>query len=522
MSLLFNVLFAWKCTSTHHKLALDALRHLRLPDAEEWTNFFVGNADQYLLGAKAPDNDFKDFRNHVLHVRENYWGGAVAAANQWYRKTVEALRSKDWELAAYGAGVLSHYYTDPIQPFHTDQSEAEGAVHRAAEWSIAQNYDALTQMLEADLGGYPEFEVPAGDDWLADMVRAGARFSNPGYQLLIDHYNLPRGVREPAKGFDQVGNEHIARCIGHAVVGWARILERAIQEAKVAPPMTLVTLPGLLATLAIPICWVTKKMANANERALVEAMYEEYMATGKVIKNLPEDERQVRALHAEEVLKRPLSELDAERPGPIGEKFVQRKTLPPLPATSAGQRQESASPRIEKPATPNRVYETQPRDVVPLNQASPSPTDGTARWYLELDMPVERAPSIGGKTAARFEKIGVRTVRDLLRADPQSAAQRMGVQHIDADLVRDWQAQASLCLRTPGLRGHDAQILVACGIRQPEDLASVDADDLLLQVDEFVETSEGQRVLRSGHKPDLDEIEQWIASARQARVIKAA
>ena len=78
MSLLFRVLFAQKCTSTHHKLAMDALRFLENSDAAEWRNLFIGNIEIYLDGSKAPDKKFKDFRNHVLHVKDNYWGGAVA------------------------------------------------------------------------------------------------------------------------------------------------------------------------------------------------------------------------------------------------------------------------------------------------------------------------------------------------------------------------------------------------------------------------------------------------------------
>ena len=108
MSLLFNVLFAWKCKSTHHKLALDALTQLRGPDAQRWENLFLKNVEPFLEGSKAPDDRFKDFRNHVLHVSENYWGGAVAAATQWYGMTVESLRAEDWTTAVYRAGVLSH------------------------------------------------------------------------------------------------------------------------------------------------------------------------------------------------------------------------------------------------------------------------------------------------------------------------------------------------------------------------------------------------------------------------------
>ena len=41
---------------------------------------------------------------------------------------VKALERKDWKIAVYDAGILSHYYTDPIHPFHTGQSEEEANI----------------------------------------------------------------------------------------------------------------------------------------------------------------------------------------------------------------------------------------------------------------------------------------------------------------------------------------------------------------------------------------------------------
>ena len=77
MSLLFRILYATHANGTHHKLALDALNHLRGSDAEAWRKVFLANAEIYLEGSKAPDKQFKDFTNHVLHVRDGYWGGAA-------------------------------------------------------------------------------------------------------------------------------------------------------------------------------------------------------------------------------------------------------------------------------------------------------------------------------------------------------------------------------------------------------------------------------------------------------------
>jgi hypothetical protein len=145
MNLLFRIVYAAHANGTHHKLALDALRHLKSMDTDLWQRMFLANAAVYLEGSKAPDNEFKDFKNHVLHTRDGFWGGAPEKVRSWYGHLVDALRLQDWPTAAYCAGVLSHYYTDPLQPFHTAQSEAENNIHRAAEWSISRAYDDLAR-----------------------------------------------------------------------------------------------------------------------------------------------------------------------------------------------------------------------------------------------------------------------------------------------------------------------------------------------------------------------------------------
>ena len=80
MNLLFRVIYAAHASGTHHKLALDALRHLECGDAALWRAVFLQHAETYLEGSKAPDKIFKDFKNHVLHVRDGYWGGAPEKA----------------------------------------------------------------------------------------------------------------------------------------------------------------------------------------------------------------------------------------------------------------------------------------------------------------------------------------------------------------------------------------------------------------------------------------------------------
>ena len=95
MSLAYDILYSQKCRSTHHKLAMDALLKLRMDDRQRWVDLFIYYIDWYLEGAKAPDTSFKDFRNHVLHVGDNYWGGACKTARKWYDKTVDLFQRRD-------------------------------------------------------------------------------------------------------------------------------------------------------------------------------------------------------------------------------------------------------------------------------------------------------------------------------------------------------------------------------------------------------------------------------------------
>jgi hypothetical protein len=149
-------------------------------------------------------------------------------------------------------------------------------------------------------------------------------------------------------------------------------------------------------------------------------------------------------------------------------------------------------------------------------------SDTPVKFHLELSDPVERAPSIGPRAAERLAVIGIRTVAELLQADPAATAARLKRRHVDADVLRSWQQQSILVCRVPWLRGHDAQLLVACGVTDPEALAKLDAQTLLQTVQPFAESAAGQRILRNGKTPDLEEVAHWIAWAGRARTLRAA
>jgi predicted flap endonuclease-1-like 5' DNA nuclease len=513
MSLLYNVVFASRCRSNHHRLAVDALRHLRAPDAERWAEMLLGHHREYLTGAMAPDEVFKDFKNHVLHVREHDWGGAVEACEEWYRRTVRALKARDWKQAAWSAGVLSHYYVDPLQPFHTHQSEEEGVIHRAVEWSFSKSYKIFQKRIEAE-GGYPVMVAPQGDKWLAEMVRAGARAANPHYELLIEHYDFEAGLAKPAAGLDEAIRTVVAELVAHAAVGFAVILDRAFAEAAVAPPRTLGALQAFFLSLEIPIQALLQAIDDGAVRRQVCAQYEEFRRTGKVRATLSEDDKVVRALHAAEVLNTPLSSLDAKWPREIGA-LAGKPLAPRLAAKPKAVKPAPAAVLAETPAPkPGKALKI-PREL-PVGAPRAKPEKSLPRFLLSGDAPVLQAPSIGPKTAKRLEAAGIRTVADLLALKPEEGEAKLDARHASAQTIRDWQALALLACTAPGLKSHEAQALVACGVRDSEALARADAVALCEAIAQWGLSEDGQRAWGSAPAPNEDDIATWIARVKRA------
>ena len=515
MSACYRLVLDAVCRSNHHRIAVMALEHLQSDDAVGWRDLFLKHRDAYLEGAKAPDEVFKDFRNHVLHVRDGDWGGAPAAAREWYRRTVRAMQAQDWKHAAYCAGVMSHYVADPVQPFHTHQTEEENTVHRAVEWSLSKAFPELFLILTQDLG-FPDVPAPDGDNWLEQMVRNGALVSNKHYETLIDHYDFAAGVKRPVEGLDQEMKDVVAALLGYASVMFARVLDRAIAEAKAEAPSVSLVLDTVAIVANTPVRLVAKRIAHVIETELIASQFSEFRKTGKVRETLGDDDKAVRKLFAEEVLKVPLATLDCQWPREAGTangqgaearvtkkvKTVRASVEPALPKVAKAEKPKAVPQPAAKPA---------PVASAPVEPAASAPV--ISRIRLSREAAVVDAPSIGPKTASRLAIIGVRTVGDLLALAPEDAAARIKASHINAGIIKDWQAQALLACSVPELNGTNAQLLVGAGIYSIDDLATADLDFLIDAITLYAQSNEGDRALRGAVIPERMRVKGWIEAA---------
>ena len=546
MNLLFTIMYSAHARGTHHKLALDALRHLTCVDADLWQRLFLKHGKLYLEGSKAPDKEFKDFKNHVLHTRDGYWGGAPIKARSWYDHLVEALGQEDWATAVYCAGVLSHYYTDPLHPFHTGQSEAENNIHRAVEWSISKSYDSLRALGGREFANMA-VELPPGPNWLAQLMCAGAERSNVYYEKLIAHYDIRRGVTDPPAGLDRVAQRIVAELIRYATLTYALVLARALEESGAHAPDVPLAAETMLAAIQVPFKAIAGRIADAEERRQVERMYDELLATGTVEKNLPEDDRAVRNEHAAEVLARrpPPPEASTVFPFKPRERTLTRadqlraaagRTVDAAPADNvvtlrAAPRPAAGTVQPDQPvhavagadrarATAGLADRLERVKVAPRDAKKPAasaPAGNEPRFHLVLDQDVVDGPSIGPKTADRLYPHGIKTIRDLMKAEPTALAVLVNMRHITPEVITDWQDQARLVCTVPGLRSTQAQLLVGAGYRTGDAIASAEAEKLCADVLAFAVTPVGQRLLRNGDPPNIEKIKGWLEAARSVK-----
>ncbi len=564
MSPLMALLRATHCRSTHHYFALDALRMVQTEAGERLRSLLLHYNEKYLDGAKAPDTRFRDFHNHVIHVNQNYFGGAPRLAMTWYDRALQNLATDRGEDAAYAMGILSHYFTDPLMPLHTAQSDKESAVHRPMEWSIFKAYDRILKCwTEDDLRLV--FQLGDGDAWLSEAMLKGARFANRSYERLIRDYDMAHAASHPDACLNRDSIQTLAELFGLAITGLARLIERAADDAEALRSRPLPSMNSwsttILAVLQIPEQLWKRHCTSREEIAAIEAIIAEYQLTGTVKDNLPDEiyikqrvmevrEREIRwssehAARLESKKHKPAeivsfpTESAASTSSIKPDTAIQDSVSIKKPAVQTLEKVADAlaasTTDVQQQVVASQVTNQEPVvapeslvsevdtgvDAAPISipfassaavraKREPSQDLSGQGMRLRRSDPLEKAPSIGSKTAAAFSTIHITTVGEFLDAEPIAVARKLKKSWIGEATVRDWQDQSLLMCQIPGLLARDTQLLVGIGCRDLHAIATYEPATLHSLLVRYANTTAGQRILRDGTPPDQASVQRWV------------
>ncbi len=536
MDTIVAILRAAHCKSTHHFFAIDALDEVSSERGKSLANLLLANYTDYLQGAKDPDTVFKDFENHVLHVRDGYWGGAAKTAEKWLVKSNTLLAARNWKEAAYSLGVLSHYFTDPFMPLHTAQSPRETIFHRPLEWSVCCSYQSIFKLASED-PGLESFPISSGSDWLTDGILRGATLANQFYDPLMDDYDMKESGKHPELALGLESKKSLARIFTWVLTAWGSAIDRIANESAVSIPNVSLAIPTLLAGVQMPVKKIVASLDNAQQRSEVEKILDEFQRTGNVVRNISPEQKSVSKVRKERPELRPnsgevqraisseLFQKQISPPQPKPTPAAAKPLVPPQPWVSTRQQvsapavvqpAESMPPRAPVPVTENAIPKLRPAvSQSAMRIEAPEPTEKSAtRTQLNPSSPIVAAPAIGPKTAARFEAIGLTTIDDLLANDAEQISTELNTKWITPRLISQWQAQARLACQIERLSAAGAGLLVMAGIESANDLSQRDATKVHSLLQSVAASPEGKRLLRDQGPPPLKTIQRWVEAAR--------
>lgn len=554
MDAIVAILRAAHCKSTHHYFAIDALHEVPSSRGQSLSNLLLANYADYLKGAKDPDNVFKDFENHVLHVRDGYWGGAAKTAEKWLEQSNRMLSAGNWKEAAYAIGVLSHYFSDPFMPLHTAQSPRETIVHRPLEWSVCCSYQSIFKMACED-SQLESFPIGSASNWLTDSILRGATMANRYYEPLMDDYDMKESGRHPELALGSDSRKTLAMIFTWVLTGWGSVIDRIANEASVKLPNTSLAVPTLLAGLQMPVKKIVAGIESAEQKREVEKILDEFNRTGNVVRNVSPEQRTVQKVRKErpelrpepsvveravtselmQVQTKPKAAPEPNKPKTVApvRSFNTAIQQPDLPRSNPEPAKTTQPAPIIQPApiTPTRpkvdpIHAAEPilqkpekpaREVVKPSPEITASEKTTKRTKLTFDSPIVDAPAIGPKTAARLEAIGLTTVRDLLSHDADSISAELQTKWITPRIVDQWQDQARLACQIERLSAAGSGLLILAGIRTAEELVKLRPAEAHAMIHAAAQTSEGQRLLREQEPPPLKTIERWIDAARASK-----
>ncbi|MHA1484735.1 MAG: zinc dependent phospholipase C family protein, partial [Candidatus Thorarchaeota archaeon] len=85
-----------------------------------WYEAYEYYSPEVLAGCTTPDQAWQDWDNH-LYYPETGEHNAPTAAARWFNFSRDNFTAGNWEAGFFAVGVMTHYFSDPCIPVHTDE-----------------------------------------------------------------------------------------------------------------------------------------------------------------------------------------------------------------------------------------------------------------------------------------------------------------------------------------------------------------------------------------------------------------
>ncbi|TFF95088.1 hypothetical protein EU546_03905, partial [Candidatus Thorarchaeota archaeon] len=204
--------------STHFFMVSEAMEAIT---NESWYDAFELYAPEVLEGCTTPDQAWQDWDNH-LYYPETGEHSAPQAAQHWFDMAKANFTAGQWEAGFFAVGVMTHYFSDPCIPVHTDEYWPG---HTGYEHDINENLETLT------LESASEVLVENVSQYVIDC----ATYSHQFYDDVYAAYE-----EEESRALDNGTIEALTEdCLSMAVNGCLRLFYTLQQYAE--PPDTSLT-----------------------------------------------------------------------------------------------------------------------------------------------------------------------------------------------------------------------------------------------------------------------------------------
>lgn len=151
----------------------------------------AGRHSRWVCLKTARASDDPDTKDRIDHASGTWWhvwdewgstyGGAPEAVAVWHRRTDRRLARGRLCQASRALGLMAHMLEDVAQPMHTDQTQAEDAIHSSYESAVDSRCTATRCRYKARNDGWE-----GGGPYV--RTRRLARQAHPSYRPLVRSY----------------------------------------------------------------------------------------------------------------------------------------------------------------------------------------------------------------------------------------------------------------------------------------------------------------------------------------------